>query len=115
MLQDLREEVFKHIQKMSIGFFTRNRPGALISRMTNDIEALNQLISDGIVTLFSNLLTLVGVVVILLLLDWRLALITFAVLPLLLITSLVFRRYSAVPSRRPASGSPRSPRTSRRP
>ena len=95
VLQDLREEVFKHIQKMSIGFFTRNRPGALISRMTNDIEALNQLISDGIVTLFSNILTLFGVVVILLLLDWHLALITFCVLPLLLITSLVFRRYSA--------------------
>jgi len=95
VLQDLREEVFKHIQKMSIGFFTRNRPGALISRMTNDIEALNQLISDGIVTLFSNMLTLVGVVVILVLLDWRLALITFCVLPLLFLTSLVFRRYSA--------------------
>ncbi len=95
VLQDLREEVFKHIQKMSIGFFTRNRPGALISRMTNDIEALNQLISDGIVTLFSNMLTLAGVVVILTVLDWRLALITFSVLPLLLITSLVFRRYSA--------------------
>ncbi len=95
VLQDLREEVFKHIQKMSIGFFTRNRPGALISRMTNDIEALNQLISDGIVTLFSNILTLFGVVAILLLLDWRLALITFCVLPLLLVTSLVFRRYSA--------------------
>jgi len=95
VLQDLREEVFKHIQRMSVGFFTRNRPGTLISRMTNDIEALNQLISQGIVTLFSNMLTLVGVVVILLLLDWRLALITFAVLPLLLITSIVFRVYSS--------------------
>ncbi len=94
VLQDLREEVFKHIQKMSIGFFTRTRPGALISRMTNDIEALNQLISDGIVTLFSNLLTLVGVVVILVLLDWHLALVTFTVLPLLFLTSLVFRRVS---------------------
>jgi len=94
VLQDLREEVFKHVQKMSVGFFTRNRPGTLISRMTNDIEALNQLISDGIVTLFSNMLTLFGVVAILLLLDWRLALITFSVLPLLLITSIVFRAYS---------------------
>ncbi len=94
VLQDLREEVFKHVQKMSVGFFTRNRPGTLISRMTNDIEALNQLISDGIVTLFSNILTLFGVVAILLLLDWRLALITFSVLPLLLITSIVFRAYS---------------------
>ncbi len=94
VLQDLREEVFRHIQKMSIGFFTRNRPGALISRMTNDIEALNQLISDGIVTLFSNVLTLGGVVTIMLLLDWRLALITMTVLPLLLLTSVVFRTYS---------------------
>ena len=95
VLQDLREQVFKHIQRMSIGFFNRNRPGALISRMTNDIEALNQLISDGIVTLFANLLTLIGVVAIMLLLDWRLALITFTVLPLLLATSLIFRKYSA--------------------
>lgn len=95
VLQDLREQVFKHIQRMSIGFFNRNRPGTLISRMTNDIEALNQLISEGIVTLFANMLTLIGVVAIMLLLDWRLALITFAVLPVLLITSLVFRRYSA--------------------
>jgi ATP-binding cassette subfamily B protein len=94
VLQDLREAVFRHVQKMSVGFFTRNRPGTLISRMTNDIEALNQLISDGIVTLFSNMLTLFGVVVILLLLDWRLALITFSVLPLLFITSIVFRTYS---------------------
>lgn len=95
VLQDLREQVFKHVQRMSIGFFNRNRPGTLISRMTNDIEALNQLISQGIVTLFANLLTLIGVVAIMLLLDWRLALVTFAVLPLLLITSLVFRRFSA--------------------
>jgi ABC-type multidrug transport system fused ATPase/permease subunit len=95
VLQDLREQVFIHLQKLSIGFFTRNRPGALISRMTNDIEALNQLISQGIVTLFSNLLTLVGVVVVLLLLDWRLALITFAVLPLLFVTGMVFRAFSA--------------------
>ncbi|MCB0869606.1 MAG: ABC transporter ATP-binding protein [Solirubrobacterales bacterium] len=95
VLQDLREQVFKHVQRMSIGFFNRNRPGTLISRMTNDIEALNQLISEGIVTLFANMLTLVGVVAIMLLLDWRLALVTFAVLPLLLVTSLVFRRYSA--------------------
>ena len=51
-LQDLRERVFSHLQAMSIGFFTRNRPGILISRMTNDIEALNQLVSDGVVTLF---------------------------------------------------------------
>jgi len=100
VLQDLREQVFKHVQRMSIGFFSRTRPGTVISRMTNDIEALNQLISDGIVTLFGNLLTLIGVVVIMFLLDWRLALVTFTVLPFLVLTSFVFRRYSASAFRR---------------
>ena len=90
-LQDLRERVFSHLQAMSIGFFTRNRPGVLISRMTNDIEALNQLVSDGVVTLFSSTLTLLGVVVILLVLDVQLALVVFLTFPLLAIASLVFR------------------------
>ena len=94
-LQDLRERVFAHLQAMSIGFFTRNRPGVLISRMTNDIEALNQLVSDGVVTLFSSTLTLLGVVVILLFLDVQLALVVFLTFPLLAIASLVFRIISA--------------------
>ena len=65
-LQDLRIRIFTHLQQMSIGFFTRNRPGVLISRITNDVDALDQLISTGVVTLFSSTLTLVGVVVIML-------------------------------------------------
>ena len=68
---------------MSIGFFTRRSPGVLISRMTNDIEALNQLVTDGVVTMFSSTLTLVGVVVILLVLDVQLALVTFITFPLI--------------------------------
>ena len=94
-LQDLRERVFRHIQTMSIGFFTRRSPGVLICRMTNDIEALNQLVTDGVVTLFSSTLTLVGVVVILLLLDVQLALVTFLTFPLLAVASVVFRIASA--------------------
>jgi ATP-binding cassette, subfamily B, bacterial len=90
-LQDLRERVFSHLQSMSIGFFTRNSPGVLISRMTNDIEALNQLVTSGVVTLLSSGMTLIGVVVILLVLDLKLALVTFLTLPLLLIASVVFR------------------------
>jgi ABC-type multidrug transport system fused ATPase/permease subunit len=95
VLQDLRERVFTHIQAMSIGFFTRRSPGVLISRMTNDIEALNQLVTTGVVTMFSSTLTLVGVVVILLLLDVKLALVTFLTFPLLMVASLVFRIVSA--------------------
>jgi ATP-binding cassette subfamily B protein len=90
-LQDLRERVFAHIQAMSIGFFTRRSPGVLISRMTNDIEALNQLVTDGVVTMFSSTLTLVGVVVILLFLDVQLALVTFLTFPLLAAASVAFR------------------------
>ncbi len=91
VLQNLRQRVFEHIQGMSIGFFTRRSPGVLISRMTNDIEALNQLVTDGVVTIFSSTLTLLGVVVIMLFLDVGLALVTFLTFPLLLIASIVFR------------------------
>jgi ABC-type multidrug transport system fused ATPase/permease subunit len=94
-LQDLRERIFVHLQGMPIGFFTRNNPGVLISRMTNDVEALQQLVTTGVVTIFSSTLTLVGVVVILILLDLKLALITFLTFPLLAIASVIFRIVSA--------------------
>ena len=91
VLQDLRQRVFAHLQSMSIGFFTRRSPGVLISRMTNDVEALNQLVTSGVVTMFSSTLTLVGVVVIMLVLDVQLALIAFVTFPLLAIASVAFR------------------------
>jgi ABC-type multidrug transport system fused ATPase/permease subunit len=94
-LQDLRVRIFTHLQGMSIGFFTRNRPGVLISRITNDVDALDQLISTGIVTLFQSGLTLVGVVVIMLALDVGLALVVFLTFPLLAIASIVFRVVAA--------------------
>ncbi len=94
-LQDLRIRIFTHLQQMSIGFFTRNRPGVLISRITNDVDALDQLISTGVVTLFSSTLTLVGVVAIMLIADVQLALVVFLTLPLLAIASLVFRIVAA--------------------
>jgi ABC-type multidrug transport system fused ATPase/permease subunit len=90
-LQDLRERVFSHLQAMSIGFFTRRSPGVLISRMTNDIEALNQLLTSGVTTLFSSGLTLIGVVVIMFALDVKLALVTFLTFPLVAAASIVFR------------------------
>jgi ATP-binding cassette, subfamily B, bacterial len=94
-LQDLRIRIFTHLQEMSIGFFTRNRPGVLISRITNDVDALEQLISTGVVTLFSSTLTLLGVVVIMLAVDVQLALVVFLTLPLLAIASVVFRIVAA--------------------
>jgi ATP-binding cassette subfamily B protein len=95
VLQDLRIQIFRHLQRLSIGFYSRNRAGVLISRMTNDVEALNQLVTDGIYTIVSAGLTLVGTAVILVLLDARLALVTFAVFPILAGLSLWFRISSA--------------------
>ncbi|MEO8091612.1 MAG: ABC transporter ATP-binding protein [bacterium] len=94
-LQDLRQRIYTHLQSMSIGFFTRRKPGVLISRMTNDVQALDSLVTDGVVTLFSSTLTLAGVVAILLLLDVPLALVTFLTFPLLAVASVGFRIASA--------------------
>ena len=94
-LQDLRLRIFRHLQRLSVGFYAKRKTGVLISRMTNDVEALDQLVTDGVVTLFSASLTLVGTVAILLVLDLRLALVTFAVFPLLAAGSIGFRIASA--------------------
>ncbi len=94
-LQDLRLRIFTHLQKLSIGFYSRNKAGVVISRLTNDVEALDQLVTDGVVTLFTAGLTLFGTAAILLVLDVRLALITFCVFPVLFIGSLIFRIVSA--------------------
>jgi ABC-type multidrug transport system fused ATPase/permease subunit len=94
-LQDLRIEVFQHLQKLSIGFYSRNKAGVLISRLTNDVQALDQLVTEGISTLFSATLTLVGTAVILVVLDPELALVTFLTFPVLLVASVAFRLASA--------------------
>jgi ATP-binding cassette subfamily B protein len=95
VLQDLRIQLFAHLQALSIGFYSRRQAGVIISRVTNDVQALDQLVSDGIVTLFGSSLTLVGTAVILLVLDWQLALLTFLVFPVLGIGSFAFRIISA--------------------
>ena len=94
-LQDLRLRIFRHLQRLSIGFYSRNRAGVLISRMTNDVQALDQLVTDGVATLFSSTLTLIGTAAILLFMDVELALITFLVFPLLAVGSVAFRIASA--------------------
>jgi ABC-type multidrug transport system fused ATPase/permease subunit len=94
-LQDLRIQIFSHLQGLSVGFYSRNKAGVLISRLTNDVQALDQLVTDGVVTLFSSTLTLVGTAAILVFLDPRLALVTFLAFPLLLLGSVAFRIASA--------------------
>jgi ATP-binding cassette subfamily B protein len=100
VLADLRIRIFTHLQTLPIGFYESRPAGVLISRMTNDVEALDSLVTDSVVTLFQAGLTLLGTVGILLYLDVKLALLTFLVLPLLLAGSLWFRIISAGAFRR---------------
>jgi ABC-type multidrug transport system fused ATPase/permease subunit len=91
ILADLRNKLFGHLQRLSLGFFERNRAGVIISRLTNDVEALDQLVTDGVTSLVQNTLTLIGTAILLFILDWRLALATLAVIPLMSIATVIFR------------------------
>ncbi|HUG64137.1 MAG TPA: ABC transporter ATP-binding protein [Gaiellaceae bacterium] len=93
-LADLRIQLFSHLQRLSLGYYERNRTGGIISRITNDVEALDQLVTDGISSLVQNSLVLVGTVIVLFLLDWRLALATLVVLPLMGLATAWFRSRS---------------------
>ncbi len=95
ILADLRNLLFRHLQRLSLGFYERNRAGVIISRLTNDVEALDQLVTDGVTSLVQNTLTLLGSAIILFFLDWRLALATMTVMPALTIGTALFRKYSA--------------------
>jgi ABC-type multidrug transport system fused ATPase/permease subunit len=94
-LRDLRMQLFAHLQQLSLGFYSRNIAGVVISRITNDVETLDQLVEDGLATLIESGLTLLGVIGILLFLDFHLALLTFIVLPFLFAGALIFRIASA--------------------
>jgi ABC-type multidrug transport system fused ATPase/permease subunit len=91
ILADLRNKLFGHLQRLSLGFFERNRAGVIISRLTNDVEALDQLVTDGVTTLVQSTLTLAGTAILLFVLDWRLALATLAVIPFMSIATVIFR------------------------
>jgi ATP-binding cassette, subfamily B, bacterial len=90
-LADLRIRLFSHLQRLSLGFYERNRTGAIVSRITNDVEALDQLVTDGVSSLVQNTLVLAGTIVVLFILDWRLALATLVVLPLMAAATAWFR------------------------
>jgi ABC-type multidrug transport system fused ATPase/permease subunit len=91
LLSDLRERIFKHLLSMPVSYHERQRAGVLVSRLTNDVDALQQMISSSLVTLVQSLLLLLGSIAILLSLDVKLALITFLTIPVLLVGSLAFR------------------------
>ena len=95
ILADLRNRLFDHLQRLSLGFYERNRAGVIISRLTNDVEAIDQLVTDGVTTLVQNTLTLIGTAILLFILDWRLALATLVVIPFMSVATAIFRTRSA--------------------
>ena len=90
-LRDLRQAVFDHVQSLAVSFFHKNPVGRLMTRMTTDVESLAEALSSGMITMLGDLFTLFGTVMILLILDWRLALVSLAVLPILIVITAVFR------------------------
>ena len=89
---DIRLATFAHLQKMDIAFFDRNPVGRLVTRVTSDVAALQEVFTSGVVAIFGDLFTLTGIVIVLLALNWQLALVTFTVLPLLIYATFLFRR-----------------------
>ena len=92
VMYDLRIQIFTHLQRLSIPYFDRNPVGRLMTRVTSDVETLNELFSSGLVTVFGDVFTLVAIMVMMLVTDWRLALVAFAVIPLVFIAATIFRR-----------------------
>jgi ATP-binding cassette subfamily B multidrug efflux pump len=92
VMYDLRMQIFGHLQRLSISFFDRNPVGRLMTRVTSDVETLNELFSSGLVTVFGDVFTLIAIMTMMLVVDWRLALVTFSVIPLVWLTAMIFRR-----------------------
>ncbi len=100
VLYAVRGRLFGHLQTLSLDFYEHERTGRVVARMTNDIDAMSDLVTDGLVTFITSVITLAGIAVILVLLDWQLALATLTVAPLLALAGTVFRRRSAAAWRR---------------
>jgi ABC-type multidrug transport system fused ATPase/permease subunit len=95
VLLSVRTRLFRHLQTLSLDFYERERTGRLVARMTSDIDAMSDLVTDGLVTLVTALITMVGVAVILVVMDWQLALATLVVAPLIGLAARAWRRWSA--------------------
>src|SRR3954453_3198185 len=88
---DMRSQIFRHLQRMHIGYFDKNPVGRLVTRVTSDVDALNEMFTAGVVSIFEDVFVLAGILAIMLRMNWKLALITFAVLPLIFWATAIFR------------------------
>jgi len=92
IMYDLRKEIFKHLQKLDIQFFDRNPVGRLMTRVTTDVDALNDMFTAGFVAIFGDIFVLLGIIVVLFWMNWRMALVLFSITPFILLVSMWFRR-----------------------
>ena len=92
VMRDLRRDVFAHIQKLHTGWFDRNPVGKVVTRATSDVDALNELLSSGVVMIITDVVLLVGIMAALLFMNWQLALVTFGAVPALFAAGWIFRR-----------------------
>ena len=90
---DLRAQIYGHLQRLDVAYYDRNPVGRLMTRVTTDVDALNDLFTSGVVSVFGDIFTLAGIMIVLLAMDWRLALVTFSVLPLIVVITQWFRRH----------------------
>jgi ATP-binding cassette subfamily B multidrug efflux pump len=88
---DLRSQIFRHLQRLHIAFYDKNPVGRLVTRVTTDVDALNEMFTSGVVSIFEDIFVLAGIVGVMLCMNWKLALITFAVMPLIVIATRIFR------------------------
>src|SRR5271167_3480169 len=88
---DLRRQIFRHLQRLHVAFFDKNPVGRLVTRVTTDVDALNEMFTSGVVSIFEDLFVLFGILGVMLCMNWKLALITFAVLPFIVYSTKIFR------------------------
>jgi ATP-binding cassette, subfamily B, multidrug efflux pump len=88
---DLRRQIFRHLQRLHVAFFDKNPVGRLVTRVTTDVDALNEMFTSGVVSIFEDIFVLAGILGVMLCMNWRLALITFAVLPFIVLATKIFR------------------------
>ena len=97
---DLRREIFRHIQTQDVGFFDKNPVGRLVTRVTSDVDALNEMFTSGVLAIFENIILLLAIIGIMLSMSWPLALLTLSVIPVILLATSIFRRSIRVSYRR---------------
>ncbi|MBA3231336.1 MAG: ABC transporter ATP-binding protein [Acidobacteria bacterium] len=92
IMYDLRMQIYRHLQRLDVKYYDRNPVGRMMTRVTSDVDVLNEMFTAGVVSIFGDVFTLAGIMIVLVVMDWRLALVTFTVLPLIVIVTQWFRR-----------------------